>query len=241
VVEITLGEVAGAIPVIVGVTAQSVPLAIDLARHAQQHGAAAVNAMPPHILHPDAGGCFAYYAALSKAVDIPVVVQNYYAPLGTSMSAELIVRMIRELPNVGYVKEETLPEPLRISQLLAAAGGDARLRGVFGGQGGLFLLEELRRGAVGNMPAVHAADALAGVWEAWKAEDGGRAQALHNHLLPLLNFERCYGGTPVYKEVLRRRGVIRTSHFRSPTPPLDAPAQRELDRILAEVGDLFRV
>jgi 4-hydroxy-tetrahydrodipicolinate synthase len=240
VVEITLGEVGGAVPVIVGVTAQSATLAIDLAWHARRHGAAAVNAMPPHVMHPDAEGCYAYYKTLSEAVDVPVVVQNFYAPLGTPMSAELVVRMVRELRGVAYVKEETLPEPLRISQLLAAAHGEPRLRGVFGGQGGLFLLDELRRGAAGNMPACHATDALVAVWDAWKAGDEARAQSLHDRLLPLLNYERCYGGTPVYKAVLHRRGVIRTPTLRSPGPGLDGPAQRELERILADVGELFK-
>jgi len=74
VVEVTLSEVAGAVPVIVGVTAQSVTLACELARHAAQHGAAAVNAMPPHVAHADAQGCYDYYAALALAVDLPIVV-----------------------------------------------------------------------------------------------------------------------------------------------------------------------
>ena len=98
VVEITLDEVSGAVPVIVGVTAQSAVLAGELSEHAQQHGAFAVNAMPPHIAHPDGEGCYAYYAALSKAVEIPLVIQNFYPPLGTPMSPELIVRMIRSCP-----------------------------------------------------------------------------------------------------------------------------------------------
>jgi 4-hydroxy-tetrahydrodipicolinate synthase len=238
--EITLNEVSGAVPVIVGVTAQSVTLAIELARHAQQYGAAAVNAMPPHVLHPDMDGCYAYYQALSAAVDIPLVIQNFYSPLGTPMSAQFVMRLVRELPNAPYVKEETLPEPLRISQLLAEASGEPRLRGVFGGQGGIFMLDELRRGARGNMPACHATDALVAIWDAWSAGNEAQAQALHDRLLPLLSFERCYGGTAVYKEVLRRRGVLRSAVLRSPAPPLDEMALRELDRILANVGDLFR-
>jgi 4-hydroxy-tetrahydrodipicolinate synthase len=226
--------------VIVGVTAQSVTLAIELARHAQAHGATAVNAMPPHVIHPEPGDCYAYYQALGAAIGIPLVIQNFYPPLGTPMSAEFVVRLVRELPNASYVKEETLPEPLRISQLLAAAAGEPRLLGVFGGQGGIYLLDELRRGAVGNMPACHVTDALVAVWDAWVAGDEAQAQALHNRLLPLLSFERCYGGTAVYKEVLRRRGVIQSAVLRSQAAPLDAPALRELDRILANIGDLLR-
>jgi 4-hydroxy-tetrahydrodipicolinate synthase len=239
VAEITLDEVSGAVPVIVGVTAQSVTLAVELARHAQAHGADAVNAMPPPVIHPDQEGCYAYYQTLGTAIDLPLVIQNFYPPLGTPMSVAFVLRLVRDLPNATYVKEETLPEPLRISQLLDAAAGEPRLLGVFGGQGGLYLLDELRRGAAGNMPACHLTDALVAVWEAWVAGEAARAQALHDRLLPLLSFERCYGGTAVYKEVLRRRGVIRSAALRSPSSPLDAPAQRELDRILAEVGDLF--
>jgi dihydrodipicolinate synthase/N-acetylneuraminate lyase len=63
---------------------------------------------------------------------------------------------------------------------------------------------------------------------------------LHDRLLPLLNYERCYGGTPVYKAVLHRRGVIRTPTMRSPGPGPDGPAQRGLERILADVGGLFK-
>jgi dihydrodipicolinate synthase/N-acetylneuraminate lyase len=240
VIEITLDEVSGAVAVIAGVTAQSTALAVEFARHAQQHGAAAVNAMPPHVTHPDPAGCYAFYQALSAAVNIPIVVQNFNPPVGTPMSAELIARMVRELANVSYVKEETLPEPLRISRLLAAAAGDPRLRAVFGGQGGIYLLDELRRGAAGNMPACHATDALVAVWDAWQAGDTQRAQELHDRLLPLFSFERCYGGIPVYKEVLRRRGVLHSTVTRVPDSPLDDAALRELDRILADIDDLIR-
>jgi 4-hydroxy-tetrahydrodipicolinate synthase len=239
-VEIMLDEVSNAVPVIVGVTAQSVPLSIELAHHAQRHGATAVNAMPPHVLHPDGDGCYAFYRALATAIDIPVVIQNFYPPLGTPMSVDLLVRLVRDLPYPTYIKEETLPEPLRIGQLLGAAAGAPRLRGVFGGQGGLFLLDELRRGAAGNMPACHAADALVAVWDVWESGDKAGAQALHDRLLPLLNYERCYGGIPIYKEVLRRRGVITSAAIRTAAPGLDDAGQRELDRILAGVGDLFR-
>lgn len=239
-VEITLDEVSNAVPVIVGVTAQSVSLSIELARHAQRHGATAVNAMPPHVLHPDGEGCYRFYRTLAAAVDIPVVIQNFYPPLGTPMGVDLLLRLIRDLPFPPYIKEETLPEPLRIGQLLAAAAGERRLRGVFGGQGGLFMLDELRRGAAGNMPACHATDARVAIWDAWEAGDEARAQALHDRLLPLLSYERCYGGTPIYKEVLRRRGVITSAAIRTAAPVLDAAGQRELDRILANVDDLFR-
>jgi dihydrodipicolinate synthase/N-acetylneuraminate lyase len=239
--QITLAEAREAVPVVVGVTAQSANLSIELARHAQDLGAFAVNAMPPHVLQLDAGGCFQFYRELSSSVDIPVMVQNYYPPIGTPMSTDLLARLVRELDNVYYVKEETPPEPHNISRLLQELAGDKKLRGVFGGQGGLYLIDELTRGVSGNMPATHAADALVQVWELWEKGAADAAREVQSRLLPLMVFERCYGGSAVYKEVLYRRGVISTTMTRSMNSGLDSVAKTLLTRILDDIEDLFRV
>jgi 4-hydroxy-tetrahydrodipicolinate synthase len=237
VVEIALTEVAGQVPVIVGVTAQNTPLACELAVQAEKAGAAAVNSMPPHITHPDAAGCYAHYRALSAAVDIPIVVQNYYPPIGTPMSTELLTKIVADFENIQYVKEETLPEPLRVSELLEAAG--PKLWGVFGGQGGLHIVDEFRRGACGNMPAGHVVDVLAKIWNALSAKDEPAARRMHQQLLPLITLERTWGGAAVYKEVLFRRGVIAHTARRTATPDLDSSASVELDHALAAISDLL--
>lgn len=239
IVEVIIGEVAGQIPVVVGVTAQSNRLAIEFAQHARRVGAGAVNAMPPHVLQLDEDGCFEFYRELSRAAEMPVIVQNYYPPLGTPMSVGLLCRLVTEVENVCYVKEETSPEPLKITGVLKALGVVEKLRGVFGGQGGLYLIDELNRGVSGNMPALHAADVLVSVWELWRQGATDKARRVHGRLLPLLTFERCYGGSVVYKEVLRRRGVIATAFNRTGTKELDEFAGVELSRILNDIADLL--
>ena len=62
-------------------------------------------AMPPHVLHPDARGCYEYFQALASAVGIPICIQNYIGPVGTPMAPELLARNCRELPHVEYIKE----------------------------------------------------------------------------------------------------------------------------------------
>lgn len=236
--EIVVGEAAGQIPVVAATTSGHALPAVELSRFAERIGAEGIMAMPPHIAHFDAQGCFDYYARLSGAVNIPICIQNYIGPLGTPMSPQLLTRMCRELEHVEYIKEETLPEPRQLGITVGVAG-DA-CKGVFGGQGGIYLIDEFRRGAVGNMPACQATDVQVAMWNRLEAGDEEGARALFNQILPLINYERLYG-VAVYKEVLYRRGIFKTRVSRYPGADLDDHDRREIDAIWRGVEPLFTV
>jgi len=237
-IEIVIHEAGGQVPVIASITCGHFVPAVELGRFAQKAGAACVMSMPPHVLHPDAEGCYEYYAALSKALDIPIMIQNYIGPIGTPMSPQLMARMCKELPHVEYIKEETVPSSRAVSATIAAAG--SACKGVFGGQAGAYLLDEYRRGAVGNMPACQTTDMLQAVWDLLDAGKEAEARQMFNRVLPLINYERMYG-VAVYKEVLYRRGVINNTVARAPGRNLDDADRAEVDAILADVSALFRV
>jgi dihydrodipicolinate synthase/N-acetylneuraminate lyase len=236
--EIVIHEAGGQIPVVAATTSGHALPAVELSLFAQRIGANGVMAMPPSILSPGPEGCYQYFKALSDALDIPVCVQNYAGPAGTPMSSELLARMCRELENVRYLKEETLPEPRAISRTLAAAG-DA-CEGVFGGQGGVYMIDEWRRGAHGNMPACQSTEVHVAIWDKLVAGDEAGARQIFNQLLPLINFERMHG-VATYKEVLKRRGIFNTTASRAPGKYLDEMDLKELDAILADVEGLFTV
>ncbi|MBI2505062.1 MAG: dihydrodipicolinate synthase family protein [Candidatus Latescibacteria bacterium] len=235
--EVVVGETAGQVPVVASITSGHALPAVELGRFAQGLGAAGVMSMPPHVLHPDAAGCHAYYQALDAALQIPICIQNYNGPIGTPMSGELLAHLCRELTQVQYLKEETLPEPRQISTTLAAVGDHCR--GIFGGQGGIYLLDEFRRGTAGNMPGCHTTDVLVDLWQRLEAGAQQEARGLFNRLLPLFNFERLYG-VAVYKEILRRRGIIASAFQRAPGGGLDECDRQELEEILKDVEPLFR-
>ncbi len=230
--EIVCATAAGRVPVVATVNAGHALPAGRMARRAQALGAAGVMALPPYVVHPDAAGCHAFYRQLAAASELPVVVQNYIAPVGTVMGAGLLARMCREIEHVDYIKEETTPASRQVSRTIAAGGADCK--GVFGGQGGVYMLDEHRRGAVGNMPACQAIDVHVEIWRRLDAGDAAGARALFNRLLPLINYERQYGVT-LYKEVLVRRGVIRSSVCRHPMGALEAEDLVELDALLADL------
>lgn len=236
--EIVISEAGGQIPVIATTTSGHTLPAVELSLFAQRIGADGIMAMPPHVLHPSMQGCYDYYRALGEAVSIPVFVQNFKEPIGTPMPSELVGRMCREIPNVDYIKEETLPEPRMIKKTIEAAG-DA-CKGVFGGQGGVYMIDEFNRGAVGNMPASQSTDVHTDIWAKLEAGDLVEARKLFNQLLPLINYERMYG-IAVYKEVFKRRGIFATTVSRAPGAMLDDDDKAELTAILEDVSPLFKL
>ncbi len=235
-IRVVVETAAGRVPVIAATTHGHTVPAVALSRYAQEIGADGIMAMPPHILHPDASGCYDYYRALDEALRIPICIQNFMGPIGTPMPSDLLARMCSELEWVQYLKEETLPEPRAISRTLAAAG-DA-CRGVFGGQGGIYMIDEWRRGACGNMPASQSVDVHAQIWRMLEEENETGARTLFNRLLPLLNFERMHG-VAVYKQVFRRRGIFTSTASRIPGAYLDQHDLREFDAIWREIEPLL--
>jgi 4-hydroxy-tetrahydrodipicolinate synthase len=239
VVEVVARTNNGRLPFVAGVSGVSAEVAVLFARHARDAGADALMAMPPYVRKPGPAGIRDYYERLAQATDLPIFIQNYPLPVGVPMSAELMAGMVREIGTIRYIKEEIPPVTHAVSADLKACG--AAVEGVFGGAAGKFMLDEMRRGAAGAMPGCDVTDVHAAVWNAWEEGDEARARAVFNRLLPLLNFESLYGAR-VYKEVLRRRGVIACPFVRAyGSPDLDESDRRELSIILDDMKDLFVV
>ena len=238
---IVVEATAGRVPVVVGVSGVSTQASVLYTRHAREVGADAVIAMPPYgVRVSDPDSLFAFYQAVADAADgLPIFIQNWSGPAGTAMGVPLLVRLLTELDNVSYSKEETVNAGHMMTATLAAAG-DA-CKGIMGGIGGRYLLDEYRRGACGTMPACQVTDVHAAIWNALDAGDERGARRTFNRLLPLLNFEALYG-VALYKEVLKRRGVIAHTTVRGPkTARLDEYDHQELDAILRDVEELFTV
>ena len=238
VAELVIARTAGRVPVVIGVSGVSTASSVLFASHAIRAGADAVMAMPPYVKHPPASEIYDFYAAVARAADgIPVWIQDFVEPIGTPIATSLLARMLREIPGIGYLKEETALAPQVMSSVRTEAG-DA-LRGVMGGMAGRYLLEEYRRGACGTMPACEVTDVHVLVWNALDRGDEAEARRLHTMLLPLLNFEAMYSFT-VYKEILYRRGVIANPVTRVPgAGRLDAENHREIDAILEQLEPML--
>lgn len=234
VAEVTLAEARGRVPVVISCSGVSTQAAVAFTEHAIAHGADGIMALPPYVRRPGEAGVMAYYAAVAEAASgRPVIIQNADPPLGTPLSINALVRLMERAPGVRYVKEEVTPGGQRMSALIRAAGD--RLHGIFGGQNGLWLLNELDRGACGNMPASGLVDVHVQIYTLYKEGKRADAEALSLRLLPLLNLGSQYG-VAFAKELLWRRGVIRTKVARDPqASPLDQHDFADLERFLDQL------
>lgn len=230
-------EARGKAVVVAGVTASTRIIAAGLAAEAEAMGADMVMAMPPNMQRATDAEIKDYYRAIDEAGSLPVIVQNWIGPGGTQMPARLVAELARDLPDVKYVKEETEFASSMMTAIAEAAG--PAVEGIMGGKAGRHLLDEHRRGACGTMPACEVTDAHVALWNALDAGDRPKAREIYKLMLPLLMFETGYG-TAVYKEVLRRRGVIKCAAIRQTGgKTLDAHAMEDLGEILADMRPLL--
>lgn len=237
--ELLLERVDHRAPVVIGVASVCTEAAVELARHAQAHGADAIISLPPHALKPTREQAFAFYRALSAAVDLPIFVQNAGGQLGMAFTADEVARMTREIEHLKYVKEETAPAGPNISRVLAACGDS--IRGVFAGGACRELPTELERGAAGNMSATALADVFAEIYDRYVRGDHAGARQIHYLVLAYLNLQNTYGRGLV-REVLRRRGAIRSAHPRfGPPLSMDEHDTRELEFLFEQLQPYFRL
>lgn len=233
---VVIEEAAGIVPVVIGVSSSDAAQTMRLAKAAALAGAAALMvAAPPDI--PDVAGQIARLRQLSEAVPgVALMLQNVPPPVGAGLDPEAIVDILAAVPAVRYVKEETLPSGQRLSAVRAHA--PATLKGVFGGAGGRYITDELRRGACGTMPAIELAEIHVALFAAHRAGDPRSVRELFTRMLPILNIQAVFRWS-LTKYVLRRRGLIAHDGQRMPGPRLDTFDQQDVDAFLEDVAPLM--
>jgi len=197
---------------------------------AETAGAAAVMVAPPFVAKPSADQIVEFYSDVNRRIAIPIVIQDEPSTTGILMPSTLLARIADYCPGCRYAKIEHLPTPPKISEI-AALVPDARL-GLFGGSGGLYFLDELRRGARGIMTGFAYPEILVRIWENELTGSHSDATGIFHQWLPLIKLEAQQTiGVALRKEILRRRGALPHATVRRPAPLLDTGTIRELDAL----------
>jgi 4-hydroxy-tetrahydrodipicolinate synthase len=232
---ISLEHVAGRVPVIVTTSHFHTGVAVARARSAAEQGAAMVMMMPPYHgtgLRTDPEGVFEHFAAVSDAIDIPIMVQD--APLsGVDLPVPLLARMAREIENVSYFKIECPFAADKLAKLIDAAG--EHVVGPFDGEEAVTLLADLDAGATGTMTSGMFPDKIKPIVTNHLAGDTDAALNHWQRCLPLINHENRQCGLRACKTVYKEGGVIGSDHVRHPLRPM---SDRTRERLLSLARDL---
>jgi 4-hydroxy-tetrahydrodipicolinate synthase len=188
---------------------------------------------PPGSLKTDDMIVSYYHNVAETLGDVPFVLQDFPLATGVQIATKVVQRIIDDCPTCVMLKHEDWPGLEKISALRAASDAGGRRISILCGNGGLFLPEEVERGADGAMTGFAFPEMMADVVTAVQAGEGARARDLHDAYLPLVRYETQPGiGLAVRKYVLAQRGVIAHDTLRKPGPKLSAIAIAEIETIL---------
>ena len=225
---------ADGLPVTVGTTAAGTAAAVEYSREAQELGAAAVMVSAPALGKPNDGALFTHYSRIADAVDVPIVVQDYPRTSGVHMSPQFIADLAERVPAARYLKLEDPPTPQKITAIRKLQGDKMA---IFGGLGGVFLLEELSQGSAGAMTGFAYPEVLVDICRCIAEGDQAGAEDVFNRYLPLMLFEFQEGiGVAIRKYALQSRGLISSPKVRHPGPGITEETKAEFHRLVEAVG-----
>lgn len=223
------------LPIVVGVTAPGLAAMRELSDTVMDMGASGVMVAPPWTTKTD-DQAYAFYTSVGETLGkTPWVLQDYPLTTNVTIAPKVIDRIIRDVPTCVMLKHEDWPGLSKISALRAASDkGETRRVSILCGNGGLFLPEEMGRGADGAMTGFGFPEMMVGVVDNYAKGDIARAHDIFDAYLPLARYEQQPGiGLAVRKYVLAKRGAIATGTLRKPGAMLSKADIVDVERLLA--------
>jgi 4-hydroxy-tetrahydrodipicolinate synthase len=231
-VDFTVSTAANKVKVVAGTGTNDTLTSVQLTREAASLGIDAVLIVSPYYNKPTPEGVFRHYSAIADAVDIPIIVYNVPSRTGSNLTAETMLRLAEEIPNVVAVKEasgnvDQVMEVIRnkpegfcvlsgedsLTLPIVAAGGDGVIAVVSNEAPKLF--SDMTRAA------------LAGKLQT--------ARELHYKLLPLMKINFIEANPTPVKAALSMMGLIEDI-LRLPLLPLSEKHRSAMRNVLQETG-----
>ena len=176
-------DLGGRLPLAVTVNAPTVDAQVEFARFAQSRGASWVILQPP----PDRGVpeefFVRFFGAVADRVELPVAIQNAPEYLGVGLTPEGVKTLARNHANFRLLKGEGAA--LVVRRYIEEAGDTVT---VFNGRGGLELIDNLRAGCAGMIPASDTFDRQARIFDLLREGAEVHAEAIYRDVLPAIVF-----------------------------------------------------
>jgi len=229
--------VDGRVPVVVGVGATGTREAVELARHAEEAGADGVLVVSPFYWKVGEEALFAHFAAVARAVGVPVLVYNLPLLTGIDLSPSLLARVAGELPNVVGLKDTVTEYSHTVNVLREVKPGRPDFSVLAGFEE--LILPSVLAGGDGSICGL--ANVAPGLFVEMvrHAQDGelDEAAGMHRRILSLLALGGL-GDTPLgaIKLAMNVLGVPISPTVRGPATILDDSAREKVEAILEGSG-----
>ena len=232
ILEKVISSVNSRVPVIVGTEHSGTVAAVARSIEAEKLGASALMLYPPTFIKPDEANVLSYFKAVGSAVKIPIIIQDAPAWTGVPLPVSLLSRIIREQPNVCYIKLESPPIGDK-AKLLKSEGFK-----IIAGYGAIHLMEDLTAGIDGFMPGCSLPGIFVEINDLFKSGNVEKARTLYQIVLPLLTFQLTSLDTfiEIQKLLLKHLQIFSTSYCREPHIPISSERIDYLNLLLAEIG-----
>ena len=229
-----LERINGRVPLVVGVSNPGIDNVVSLSKASMDAGAAGVMVAGIPGLRTDEQ-ILAYFEKLFSKLDAgtPVCLQDYPPTTMVHFSVSVVNQLIQIYSNIVMFKHEDCPGHRKLTQVRNASEAEgARRVSILTGNGGLYVPQELRRGADGIMTGFAFPGMLVEAFNLFRDGKVDKAEDLFDLYLPLIRHEQQFGfGLALRKETLRRRGALSCPAARAPGPAMDATDHGELENL----------
>ena len=222
------------VPVIVGVSNPGIDNLELLSKFSMDAGASGVMISGNNGLKNDDQIKIYFNQVLERTRDIPVCLQDYPPTTNVYFSETVINNLIKDHPSIQMFKHEDCPGHNKLSRLIKYREEKLnRNYSIFVGNGGLYVPQELRRGADGIMTGFAFIEMLVNVFDLFNNNSKENSEDLFDLYLPLIRHEQQFGiGLALRKFILQKRGVIKFSKVRAPGPALTYEDIQEMNNLL---------
>lgn len=231
VVALTVDIVNRRVPVIAGTGSNSTDEAIAYTKHAKASGADAALLITPYYNKPTQEGLYQHYAAVAKAVDLPLVLYNIPGRTSVNMTPTTTARLAK-IPSIVGIKEGS-GSVQQVSDIIEECGptftvlsGDDALTLPMMALGAKGVITVTANIAPADMAAMVSA-ALSGKWE--------QARSLHFKLAPLFRSLFLETNPIPVKEALALMGKT-SGELRLPLVPMAAENREKLRHAMKSYG-----
>jgi len=236
VVEITIEESAGQVPVLAGAGGYNTHEVIELARVLEQMGVDGILSVTPYYNKPTQEGLYQHYRAIAGAVRLPVVIYSVQSRTGVNVEPGTLVRL-SEIENVVGVKEASgnISQMATIlnevpSSFTVLSGDDAVTIPLMalGGRGVISVVSN-------EIPAQ-----MTQLAQACLRSDFETARRIQARYLPLMNVNVVESNPIPVKAAMGLMGLLEPV-YRLPMTPPSAANRAKIETVLEAAGLLGRV